>query len=592
MKTFFKKIIFSTVALAFLFSSFPIASAAVPTLETNPSVLGPLGVTSGMTTGNLGKRIQEFIFKIATENLKRSMLDSLVGQMITGIAGGQPQFVRNWDDFLLQNRQRGQVSAIQELQDQGFFGQKSFDSLIRSKFTGESSNYSGPSLEEQYRAQHGTFDWNNFINSWNPENNYYGKSLMAENYVRQRAEEQKEAAKSEAIAGGGFLSSKDEFGNITTPGKTIGDTLSRAVTSDIDYIVNAEDIGSFVSAISNSIFNNVLRQGSGGVFGLANNILSGNANIGSFNFDSSSSNASFGAIGSVPLEKTDNKIIFDSSSDALLGNKNTIISSESVIASGLGTDNPEVQNLIQQEIDNLGAFTVGSPGDFTNLTLGGYKNNKISSYTEVQKTIWYLDDIIKTINLSWPCVDNNGLLIPNLGDLISGNRETTKQEVSNLKSTLEGILSSLDGEISSATGNETEEQILRSSIEKELYKDLFLAGVSYWDKNSQDFDILDKLPINLDSAVGYQIYKEGTNPIYMQGIYSGTIYASCSYGSSNYVYPKTAIDQINYFKIISLSNIPEPSLDKEIILTSPCPPVSPMNFFTSTLIKLFPTPLL
>ncbi len=92
--------------------------------------------------------------------------------------------------------------------------------------------------------------WVAYSTSLQPQNNIFGATLMASNELARRAEKASGASWSEALAGGGFLSTKkcrtDDNGKvieatckITTPGDTVGKNVSKAVGADFDFIVNA-----------------------------------------------------------------------------------------------------------------------------------------------------------------------------------------------------------------------------------------------------------------------------------------------------------------------------------------------------------------
>lgn len=545
MKNFFKPFLFLLILFSFFSSS--VALAAVPTLETNPDVLTPLGITAGSTSNNLIKRIQEFIFKLTTESLKKSLLDALVGQMVTGIAGGEPKFVTNWESFLNQNYNLGREEAINSLESSGFFNSgNNFDSLLKSSMTGNFSSYVPyeKTVEEKYNDEYGAFDWNTYNKSWLPENNYYGKSYIAKNIIDQKAAAKTEAAKNEAISGGGFLSTKDSNGNVSTPGKTIGDTLSRAVTSDIDYIVNAEDIASFVSAISSSVFNKLLGSGASGIIGVAGDILGGGG-IGTVSFDLSSGSFSLGEFGNISLGSIDN-ILFNSDSDSGLSSV-----SGSIPRSVSGTSN----TLISEELESLNNSDynslLGYSSDYSSYALGDYGQNKVSSYDEVQKTIWYLNDLSTIFSLKWEACDDSPekYLIPFSSE---AERNNLVSKIETVSSKLKTLLSNLESEIianASSTAEKTEEEIFSSSVEKELLSNLYAADISLADSSSENFDLSGNLPINLNPNSGYEIKKKAVRSI--PSLYSGTIYASSSCPAKTnlaYAYPSTPVQNLFFFR--------------------------------------------
>ncbi|MFA5173167.1 MAG: hypothetical protein WC435_02095 [Candidatus Paceibacterota bacterium] len=528
MKNFFYKSSAASLVLLFLFSCLPASSfAAVPTLETNPGVLGPLGITSGATTGSLARMIMEFIFKLTTENLKRSLLDALVSQMVTGIAGGsEPKFVTNWESFLNQNYSLGKKEAIQGLESSGFFSSgNSFDSAIKSQLSGSSfvSETKEKTVEEKYNEQYSQFDWESFSKNTFPENNYYGKSFIAKDIVDRKAVAKAEAAKNEALAGGGFLSTKkclktatNEAGEefclnevSTTPGKTIGDTLSRAVTSDIDYIVNADDFASFVSAISSSVFNKLLGSGVSGIMGVAQGILNGES-LGTFSLnigDIDGANFSLGEFGSVSLEDI-SEIIFNESSD------NDFSSAYDSVPKNVES----IDDLIKEEIENTTNLDLSSSLDSSSnydslySSLGSYKQNKISSFNEVKRAILYLEDINLSLNLKYSVKDkdtggsSNQICSEDIFYFLPVSERSVKiAKVDELKKKLQTILQKLNDEISASSGSETEAEILASSLQKEELSNLFLAGDSSINEESENFDLLNTLPLNLNVGNGLKV---------------------------------------------------------------------------------------
>ncbi|MDD4761509.1 MAG: hypothetical protein PHZ25_00585 [Candidatus Pacebacteria bacterium] len=502
MRNFFYKSFIISLVVFFSFYFLPASSfAAVPTLETNPGVLGPLSITSSATTGSLARMIMEFLFKLATENLKRTLLDALVSQMVTGIAGGsEPKFVTNWESFLNQNYSLGREEALSGLEDSEFFSSgNNFDSSLQAILSGSSDipEVAEKTDEEKYNEQYEKFDWERFAYSSFPENNFYGKYYIAQDTINRKAAAKAEAAKNEALAGGGFLSTKDANGNISTPGKTIGDTLSRAVTSDIDYIVNADDFASFVSAISSSVFNKLLNSEASGIIGVAQGILSGE-NLGTF---------SLGEFGSVSLEDI-SEIIFDENSD------NDFSSAYDSIPKTVES----IDDLIKEEIENTANLDLGSYLDSSSnydslySSLGSYKQNKISSFNEVKRAILYLEDINLSLNLTYSIenTDTGGsseqMCSEDLFYFLSVSERKAKiDKVSDLKTKLQTLLQKLDNEISASSGSETEAEILASSLQKEELSNLFLAGNSSINEASENFDLLNTLPLNLNVENGLKV---------------------------------------------------------------------------------------
>lgn len=277
MPLFTKKILI-IIAVAFVVfgvSSPVITYAAVPVFETNPTV-----------AGIVPQNFYEFYFKLAVQALKRKLLDMVVDQITSWIqGGGKPKFVSDWSGFLKDAADQAAGAYLNSLTEGQFCSAINKQTVLN---TIPVARFSGPqntcSLSLQGR------NWQNFFTdftnggwtSWiqlntQPQNNIFGQyALTYDNYMMQRTAAQ-QAALAEAQAGRGFLSvskciqyEEDEFGNptsncirsqIVTPGAVVGDLASKAVGSDIDFIVNTEDLAAYVSAITNAVLNRLFSEG-------------------------------------------------------------------------------------------------------------------------------------------------------------------------------------------------------------------------------------------------------------------------------------------------------------------------------------------
>ena len=229
---------------------------------------------------------------MAVEVLKKRLLDMLVDQIVQWVqGGGSPKFITDWKAFLSDAFNAGVGDIVKQL-GLGFlcspfnlqvnlafspipkFSQRVTCTL--DKIVGNINNFYG-----DFRNG----GWIAYQTQWQPAGNYYGSVLTAYDEALKEGTRQKEAAKNEGIANQGFLSTKRcvdperDLGTgeltggcsryeVTTPGKTIGDTLSKAVGSDIDYIVNSRDLSAYVAAISNAVYNRLVRGAVGGITAL------------------------------------------------------------------------------------------------------------------------------------------------------------------------------------------------------------------------------------------------------------------------------------------------------------------------------------
>lgn len=280
-----KKYIAVFFLILILFLAIPkIGKASVPTFETNPIVTGQLPTIGEMTF--------EWAFGIATEALKRQLLNMIVDQIVSYIqGGGTPKFITDWPGFFkdavdqaggqfIQQLGLGQLCSAFNLQLNAAF-------IPIPQFSQRSSctlSQIGVNLENFLKdfKSGGWIAWNQMV--LQPQNNIYGAYVIAWDQYETQKSAAVNASAAEAQAGRGFLSAtrcaetqvvnqETETGlqpvtkcvrsEVVTPGAVIGDLASKAVGSDIDYIVNANDFKAYVSAIANAILNRIFAEGVG-----------------------------------------------------------------------------------------------------------------------------------------------------------------------------------------------------------------------------------------------------------------------------------------------------------------------------------------
>lgn len=214
--------------------------------------------------------------------LKKRILDMIVDQIIKWIqGGGKPQFVSNWGDFVktAANAAIGDVAREVGLGAlcEPFSGHFRFAMGIGfSPFPVQTfSEAITCTLDDIVGNIHNFYnDFRNgsfvaFNVAWLPQNNIYGGLLLAYDRELSLISERTGASINEAVSGGGFLSVKKcrrlpdgtEQCALTTPGRVLGDTVARGVTADIDYIVNAEQLADYVTAIADAALNRVIQLG-------------------------------------------------------------------------------------------------------------------------------------------------------------------------------------------------------------------------------------------------------------------------------------------------------------------------------------------
>ncbi|MDP3947346.1 MAG: hypothetical protein Q8Q41_01490, partial [bacterium] len=228
---------------------------------------------------------------MAVEALKKRLLDMLVDQIVQWVqGGGSPKFITDWQGFLRDAFNAGVGDVVKQL-GLGFLCSP-FNLQVKlalspiPKFSQRASCTLDKIVSniQNFYKDFRNGGWIAYQTQWQPAGNYYGSVLMAYDEAITEGMLRKEAAKNQGIADQGFLSTKrcvqrayDEMDRptgeclkyeITTPGKTIGDTLSKAIGSDIDYIVNSRDLSAYIAAIANAIINRLVREGVSGVAAL------------------------------------------------------------------------------------------------------------------------------------------------------------------------------------------------------------------------------------------------------------------------------------------------------------------------------------
>ena len=205
--------------------------------------------------------------------IARQLLRKMVNQTIEWVQGdGEPKFVSNWEDYSNSAFSQGANETFEEI-PADYICPEFRDDLQRMLGVHFSDNPrpNKSGWTESLKCTSGEDDYS-FAD---PQNNLYGAYTMIQNQMAYQGTLKEQAAKNEAIAGKGYISPKkclesDDFGRclkeiITTPGNTVADVISKAMTSDIDFASNIE---SWLTAIVNGIINNLMqRRGLAGMSG-------------------------------------------------------------------------------------------------------------------------------------------------------------------------------------------------------------------------------------------------------------------------------------------------------------------------------------
>jgi hypothetical protein len=233
--------------------------------------------------------------KVLYENLKKKILDMVVDQIIGYIQGeGSPRFITDWEGFFNDIVQGVTGDLVKEL-GLGFLCTP-FSLPVRLHLA------AGLVPVERFKAKFdctldqivGNIDaffedfrnggWKAYRLAWEPQNNYYGAVWLAWDEQQNQLANKLFAAANEAIANEGWLSVKKCYSKATglpaevapgetsgpgitcttvTPGKALGSLVEKAIGSDIDFIVNSNDLSTYIAAITNALINRIIKEGVG-----------------------------------------------------------------------------------------------------------------------------------------------------------------------------------------------------------------------------------------------------------------------------------------------------------------------------------------
>jgi len=244
--------------------------------------------------------------KCVRDTVVKIYMDWIVDQTITWIqGGGKPQFVQNWGSFLQDAADTGIGEVVSE--SGAAFLCSPFKANIKLSLypVQRFKDKVGCTLDkivenvDNFMEDFQKGSWIGYGSLWSPNNNQFGNMLLTYDEASARAAAKKEAAKSEASASGGFLSTQtclqknqDEVNSClslciddpyscgvpdgttteefcesnascskyeaTTPGKIIGDVVAKSVTNDMDWMNNVQ---SWTAALANAAINRLITGG-------------------------------------------------------------------------------------------------------------------------------------------------------------------------------------------------------------------------------------------------------------------------------------------------------------------------------------------
>ncbi len=254
-----------------------------------------LAIIAKNTTGSLALDTKTRIERLLRAKLKKLLLDQMVDQIIGWVQGeGKPRFVTDWAGFL---QDAGNAAAGEFIQSSALgFLCDPIQAQIRVALSpvrrfGTSITCTLDQIVGNVQSFYDDFNnggWLAYQTLWEPQNNVYGAFLISQEEQDRRIGRAQYNAESQAKAGNGFLggqSCTEDTNNpngpdldgdgkggdvqstceITTPGRIVGDLASKAFTSNIDFLLTADELDEYVTAISDALINRLIVSGVDGI---------------------------------------------------------------------------------------------------------------------------------------------------------------------------------------------------------------------------------------------------------------------------------------------------------------------------------------
>lgn len=295
MKIFFKTIIFLIIFLLIFNSSGSFKKSGFLNLTPHKAEAIWWSTVFGQIA-DYAKDVYQWIQKHWQEMMRdivaKRIIDYIVDQTVQWIqGGGEPKFVTNWDGFVKDAGNIAFDSVIREIGAAGLcspFGlQIKLALLPVQKFSTQISCTLDKIVSNinNFYTDFSVGGWDGYLLSLEPQNNFYGAMLLANDKLVTEIKKSQEKYKKEAEMGSGFLGVKrckqgsevadntqgpgfvkDINGNYcdsknletTTPGNVVGQAIGSAVTTDAVWAAN---IQSWVSALANAAINRLIKEG-------------------------------------------------------------------------------------------------------------------------------------------------------------------------------------------------------------------------------------------------------------------------------------------------------------------------------------------
>jgi hypothetical protein len=250
------------------------------------------GIEGTSLIKDIAQWIKEDAFAALRDVAAKRIIDSMVKDTVEWIGGnGNPKFITDWEKFLKDSGDAAVGDVIRET-DLAFIcspfkAQLQFalqpTQLYKDRIecTLSEALYN---IDEFYN-DFSNGGWIAYQEVWAPNNNYLGSLIIAQDEIISRSAKAEDAAKSDAVASGGFISLKKkgecleyatktyengltgyDFNNcikrapdeIINPGASVGEIAANALGAEGEWATN---ISSWTSVLVNALINRVTKEG-------------------------------------------------------------------------------------------------------------------------------------------------------------------------------------------------------------------------------------------------------------------------------------------------------------------------------------------
>lgn len=183
-------------------------------VHTESTVTGVATTISGWAK-DAWQWIQDNWQKMMRDIIAKRIMDYIVNETVKWIqGGGKPKFIGNWEGFVKDVGDIAFDSVIREVGLEklctpfglnimiGLLPVEDFSQRITCTLDKVVSNI------QNFYVDFSVGGWRGYNLLWQPENNYYGVAINIADEVMKRTAEKKDAAKSEGLAGSGFMGDK------------------------------------------------------------------------------------------------------------------------------------------------------------------------------------------------------------------------------------------------------------------------------------------------------------------------------------------------------------------------------------------------